>query len=318
MFDPFKFPSVDNRILPTFVCNLDKTPATPRGFYDATLDPKTLRAQIGDRRDFLLGVPTGELSGLDVLDLDPPLGHDWLDRHRTEIPETRTHYTRRAGLHLLFRHRQNLRCSASKLGLGVDVRADGGYVIWWPSHGLSVDNPNLVADWPSDIISQAGHASKMALPNRTLLPFGFGSGWMDWRQCQEILAPDDHDNSIVDEIYQSIWHQSTVRLGLAIGGEFKVSKFSRESRYAVQSAAQTYVEISNAKPGSRNYLLNKKSYAAGRLMAKNWTTAKNFVRALWRGAIECNLIQDDGAYSVIKTIESGIIAGLQNPYPDLD
>lgn len=320
MFDPFKFPSVDNRILPTFVCNLDKTPATPRGFYDATLDPCTLRTQIGDRKDFLLGVPTGELSDLDVLDLDPPLGLDWLARHHNDIPKTRTHYTRRAGLHLLFRHKHGLRCSASKIALGVDIRAEGGYIIWWPNHGLSVDNPNLVADWPSDLLVQASMptpAPPMAVPDRHIINVP-KKKWYNWEDCQKILAPSDSDNVIITELYNTILYQGICRSGTAIDRDFVVRKFSRESRYAVQVAAQTWRELSVVWPGERNDLLNKKSYTAGRLMSKLWTNPKNFIRALWRGAVDNNLVRDDGMRSVTSTIESGIIAGLQNPYPDLD
>jgi hypothetical protein len=41
-------------------------------------------------------------------------------------------------LHLIFQHAAGLRCSAEKIAAGVDVRAIGGYVIWWPAAGLPV------------------------------------------------------------------------------------------------------------------------------------------------------------------------------------
>jgi hypothetical protein len=35
-------------------------------------------------------------------------------------------------LHFFFQHAPGLRCSRGLIAPGVDVRADGGYVIWWP------------------------------------------------------------------------------------------------------------------------------------------------------------------------------------------
>jgi hypothetical protein len=66
----------------------------------------------------LIGIPTGETSGLDVLDIDARNGGAaWLGEHRRELPQTRVHRTRSGGLHFFFRHEAWLRCSA--LGLVV-------------------------------------------------------------------------------------------------------------------------------------------------------------------------------------------------------
>jgi hypothetical protein len=64
------------------------------------------------------------------------------------MPETRAHETPSGGLHLVFKHMPGLRCSVSRLGLGIDVRADGGYVIWWPAAGYPVLCEAPIADWP--------------------------------------------------------------------------------------------------------------------------------------------------------------------------
>ena len=87
----------------------------------------------------LVGVATGAASGFDVLDIDPPDGLAWYDANFDALPTTRAHTTQRGGLHLLFRSAPGLRSSASRIAAGVDVRADGGYVIWWPREGLAVD-----------------------------------------------------------------------------------------------------------------------------------------------------------------------------------
>ncbi|MGI4946876.1 MAG: bifunctional DNA primase/polymerase, partial [Janthinobacterium lividum] len=101
----------------------------------------------------LIGVPTGEASRFDVLDLDMDAGADeWLSEFCTSLSTTRVHHTRSGGYHWLFRHQPGLRNSASRLGPGVDVRAEGGYVIWWPATGLAVQNPQTIAAWPDWIL----------------------------------------------------------------------------------------------------------------------------------------------------------------------
>jgi hypothetical protein len=97
----------------------------------------------------LIGVPTGPVNGFDVLDIDPRHGGDaWLSEYRFRLPTTRTHETRSGGLHILFQHAEGVRNSAGKIGAGVDVRGAGGYIIWWPAAGCSVEN-HALAEWPA-------------------------------------------------------------------------------------------------------------------------------------------------------------------------
>jgi Bifunctional DNA primase/polymerase, N-terminal len=133
---------------PSFPCNDLKRPTCPNGFKDAAipthgLSPLWLRCP-----GVLVGVPTGSASGLAVLDVDIAKGGDgWWSANRGRLPSTRMHETRSAGLHVLFNHRAGLKCSVAKIAPGIDVRAVGGYVIWWPANGFSVvDHP--LADWP--------------------------------------------------------------------------------------------------------------------------------------------------------------------------
>jgi hypothetical protein len=142
--------------LPVFPCKPDKRPATKRGFLDATRDPAgVVDLWRGCRAtETLIGVPTGDVSGFDALDIDPRHGGDeWLTEASDRIPATRWHHTRSGGLHLLFRHADGVRNSAGRtrhrgIAPGVDVRGSGGYIIWWPAHGCRVDNQALGATWP--------------------------------------------------------------------------------------------------------------------------------------------------------------------------
>ncbi|MDA8351555.1 MAG: bifunctional DNA primase/polymerase [Pseudomonadota bacterium] len=121
--------------LAVFPCRPDKRPYTFHGFQDATIDTGTIECWWRRWPDALIGVPTGKASGIVVLDIDPD-GLGWYQEHSTELCAGRIHRTRRDGYHLLFRMpAQDVRNSASQIAPGIDVRAEGGYVVWWPAHG---------------------------------------------------------------------------------------------------------------------------------------------------------------------------------------
>jgi hypothetical protein len=129
-----------------FPCNTDKSPIPRRGFKDAIKGMRWRNAP-------LVGFPTGAVNGVDVLDIDGPAGAAWYDANHDRLPLTQTHSTRR-GKHFLFRHAAGLRCSESRIAPGVDVRASGGYVIWWPREGFAVEDAEI-ADWPEWLLEAA-------------------------------------------------------------------------------------------------------------------------------------------------------------------
>jgi len=138
-----------------FPCLGSKAPACPGGFKSAVSDPDLIVDLFGRHPAPLIGVATGAVSGVDVLDLDARHGAaTWWAEMRNQLPDTRTHRTRSGGLHLFFRHAADLRNSASRLAPGCDVRADGGYVIWWPAAGLPVLSAAPAAPWPDQLLWQ--------------------------------------------------------------------------------------------------------------------------------------------------------------------
>lgn len=138
-----------------FPCAATKRPVSPHGFKDATTDPDTLRALWLGFPGQLIGVSTGRPCGIDVLDLDVkhPEAKGWWRDNRCRLPQTRAHRTRSGGLHLLFQHDDAVRCTTGKVAPGVDTRAGGGYVIWWPATGLPVLSDAPVAPWPEWFLS---------------------------------------------------------------------------------------------------------------------------------------------------------------------
>jgi hypothetical protein len=160
---------LEGRPLAIFPCR-NKKPACLHGFKDAVSDPALIadlfRRYPGARQ---IGVPTGEFAGndLDVLDVDPRNGgNKFWEENRQRLPVTRTHQTPSGGHHLLFKHAAGLRCSSGRIADGVDVKADGGFIVWWPAQFYPVtDAP--VADWPAwllDLAREKQHRHTVPFP----------------------------------------------------------------------------------------------------------------------------------------------------------
>src|SRR5262249_37236103 len=130
--------------IPVFPCNpIDKKPLTPNGFKDATRDEAQILAWWQQYPNAMISAPTGPASGMWAIDLDfDPAkkidGRATLDQliaQHTALPSTWVTLTPRAGRHLIFAWDSNveIRNSAGKIGPGIDVRGNGGYLCLPPS-----------------------------------------------------------------------------------------------------------------------------------------------------------------------------------------
>ena len=121
--------------VPVFPCKADKTPYTKNGFKDATTDQVRINAWWNRWPIANPAMPTGYLSGIFVLDVDQDKwgfgSLEALEEKHGELPATFTVKTGGGGLHYYFKLPQNveIRNSAGKLGRGLDVRGEGGYVL---------------------------------------------------------------------------------------------------------------------------------------------------------------------------------------------
>jgi hypothetical protein len=112
-----------------------KAPACGRGFYDATTNPATLRRWFGSYHSYNIGIATGIISGMWVLDVDGSDGALALAALESEfgaLPPTLTVITS-AGCHLWFRADRPTPSTAGRIGSHLDTRGDGGYVLAPPS-----------------------------------------------------------------------------------------------------------------------------------------------------------------------------------------
>jgi Bifunctional DNA primase/polymerase, N-terminal len=184
--------------IPVFPCAANKCPTTPNGFKDASTEPDKVQELWRNHPGDLIGVPTGAVSGFDVLDLDVKHRQacDWWRESRQRIPRTRIHRTRSGGLHLLFAHNDVVRCSAGKICLGVDTRADGGYVIWWPAAGLPVLSEAPPAPWPDWLLEEFRPKPRPSTPSSPTI-VSRGEGWLRGLVRTVIGAAEGQRNSIL-------------------------------------------------------------------------------------------------------------------------
>ena len=121
-----------------------KHPRTRNGLNDATTEPARLEEWFRRWPRSNIAVHTGEESGLVVIDVDP--GHGGVESMGRLVgangrpPRGLRVRTGSGGWHLYFAHPGGtVRNSVGALGDGIDVRADGGYVIVPPSIHVSGD-----------------------------------------------------------------------------------------------------------------------------------------------------------------------------------
>lgn len=116
-------------------CDVD----TCHGFYAASIDGETITRWWIRHPDWQLGIRTGAASDLVVLDVDLDNGGlDSLIALQRAGLDIRGSATQLSGsgrsFHLIYAHPGGrVPCSAGKVGPGLDVRGDGGYVVGAPS-----------------------------------------------------------------------------------------------------------------------------------------------------------------------------------------
>ena len=113
-----------------------KHPRTPRGLHDASTDAASIAAWWRRWPDANLGVVTGAASGLVVLDIDLPDGPTSLaslEAEHAPLPSTCEQRTGSGGRQLLFAHPGRPVGNRTRVQPGIDVRADGGYIVVPPS-----------------------------------------------------------------------------------------------------------------------------------------------------------------------------------------
>jgi Bifunctional DNA primase/polymerase, N-terminal len=153
------WPIFPTRLVPRSDGTLDKVPCVKWG-KGASRDSAIIREWWRRWPDAAVSIPTGEPSGIIVLDIDCKKGRNGFDTladlGKAILPDTPMSHTPSGGVHVFFARTDiTIRNSAGQKGLGVglDIRGDGGALVlpspnsgyWWDPHY----NFDTVALWPA-------------------------------------------------------------------------------------------------------------------------------------------------------------------------
>ena len=142
---------------PVFPCGQNKVPVCSGGFKAATQDHDEIQRLFSIKGAALIGIPTGEASGLSVIDIDVrdgKQGLEWEKANAELLGLTKKAKTQSGGRHYYYNHEDGIRNRKGIDGC-VDIRGDGGYVIHPASDGYEWLNDEDFADFPSDFAASS-------------------------------------------------------------------------------------------------------------------------------------------------------------------
>jgi RecA-family ATPase len=268
-----------------FPChNENKRPLTERGLHDATRDVDKIIAWFTRWPGAMIGCRTGPESKIWVLDrdIDKAKNTDGVAAFKTlangrGLPDTITTRTPRGGLHSIFKWVDGVKNSTSKIAPGVDTRGTGGYFILPPSRRS------------------------------------------DGRYYETLIActePADTPQWLVDlvankpEPKQQI---AEVDPELAVFANAAAShRRTNGAGYGMAALEAECAKVVGAPPGQRNHTLNAAAFSLGQLVAGG-VLNEGEVRLRLRDACVANGLIKDGADAVVKTLNSGLSAGMRTP-----
>lgn len=166
--------------------NIGKHPVTHNGFKDASTDIEDVKKLWAGRECLNVGIATGKISGISVIDVDNDEALETLKEKLGGIPETLCVKTGR-GYHFYFQYVKGMK---SKNGLlpGIDIKSDGGYVIGAKSNHANgktyeFENPlEGLAKFPREIkalMDASGKPQSSPLLTQTRSHSLFNDGWSD-------------------------------------------------------------------------------------------------------------------------------------------
>ncbi|WP_453992376.1 bifunctional DNA primase/polymerase [Bacillus nitroreducens] len=123
------------KVFPIF--HKSKVPLTQHGFYDATSDVNQIIKWYTDNPGAGIGLPTGKLNDLVVMDIDPRNGGDisveTLIGKYGGLPNTVKCLTPGGGEHYYFNYERSITKSKLAGYSGIDIQGNGRYVVLPPS-----------------------------------------------------------------------------------------------------------------------------------------------------------------------------------------
>ena len=278
-----------------------KHPATPHGLRDATEDLEQVERWWRVRPSANVAVATGAASAVFVLDIDGPAGEASLrelENAHGALPTTRESTTGK-GRHLWFRHPGGRVPSPIGLCPGIDVRADGAYVIAPPSRHVTGNpyrwrNAGPLAEAPAWLLAlirgadaEPGPAIKNPSRERGAKPERVGSS-------ASALGADPGAN-----------HNNTSEPA-AQDADAPRPLSPKAARVAMEDEAD---KVRRAPQGTRNDTLNHAAFKIGQLVGAKLIERDEAEAALGDAARACGL----GDTEIARTLRSGLNAGEAQP-----
>lgn len=231
--------------------------------------------------DARIGIPTGAINRIVVVETDTPKGHGvdgaaslaQLEAEHGRLPDTLMACSPSGSLHRYFRHPSpgiKIKSTASLIGDGIDVRGDGGMVVTPPSVNLD------------------GRAYRWI----NKLPIAAMPAWLI-----ELTHDKPPPASTISQ--------------RAVAGIRR--PFNGPNRYGVAALDREIDALTNTAPGVRNHALNKAAFSLFQLVGGYELDGAEVERRLIEAATLNGLVADDGLPSVLATIKSGRRAGRQYP-----
>jgi hypothetical protein len=201
----------------------DKRPLIPWARYQHhRADEPTIREWLRRSPDANVGIVTGAVSSLVVVDVDPAHGGDdslaSLERAHGPLPDTIEAATGGGGRHLYFAHPGGLVPNKVGLAAGIDLRGDGGFVVappsvhpsgrrytWRSPERPDRAQPAPMPAWVAALVRERGYR-----PGHTLA---------HWRRLvREGVREGERNNSVASLAGHLAWHgvDATVVLDLLL------------------------------------------------------------------------------------------------------
>jgi hypothetical protein len=142
-----------------------KHPRLARGLKEASNDPERIEIWFGkDAPPSNIGLVTGEVSGITVIDIDIGDGKLGAESWAEAIeghgePQTLIAETGSGGMHVIFQYNSVLKTASNVLGRGIDSRNDGGYIVAAPSKHRSGGHYRWL-NWGERLATLPAHLSR--------------------------------------------------------------------------------------------------------------------------------------------------------------
>lgn len=139
-----------------------KHPRTKNGVKDASKDPEQIKKWWSTWPNSNIGIATGTINGLFVVDIDGEIGDrsfNSLTAMHGAVPDSVTQITGSGGKHLLFKHPGGIIKNGIAVHNGIDIRGDGGYIVAAPS----IHKSGSVYQW--EFLQELGEIELAELPD---------------------------------------------------------------------------------------------------------------------------------------------------------